>query len=293
MNKSRTPTIETESSSPWDSLTGSTTLIAEPGTKERTEQLMAPLKRENQRSSPRLPQMRGNATIQNDIFDALEWDANQTIPNRVQSDLNQFKDTILAEFHKTHEQIQLTLVHRPETRWIQNLRHPSYHLREPIPIVVERNQGTTLATYDDIGVSTEGKDIQDAITKLCAAIVAAYEKLKQSKPPLEDSATHQYAFLEQIIQEKPVQSFSWEELTGFYREHLKKFQFVKAGYIHTDGKYAELIIRLADFSVDWIEELAQIELDVVERWPDIRFDVEYITETISSIDNLARFYKGE
>ena len=29
----------------------------------------------------------------------------------------------------------------PETRWIQNLRHPSYQLRQPIPIVIERSGG--------------------------------------------------------------------------------------------------------------------------------------------------------
>jgi hypothetical protein len=38
----------------------------------------------------------------------------------------------------------------PETHWIQNLRHPSYQLRQPIPVVIERDGDVVIATYDDI-----------------------------------------------------------------------------------------------------------------------------------------------
>ena len=38
----------------------------------------------------------------------------------------------------------------PETRWIQNLRHPSYHLRQPIPILIEREGDVVAANYDDL-----------------------------------------------------------------------------------------------------------------------------------------------
>ena len=38
----------------------------------------------------------------------------------------------------------------PETHWVQNLRHPSYHLCQPIPILIERAEEAVTATYDAI-----------------------------------------------------------------------------------------------------------------------------------------------
>ena len=52
---------------------------------------------------------------------------------------SQVKEIIRAEFRQL-----------PETHWVQNLRHPSYHLRQPIPILIERAEGTVTATYDDM-----------------------------------------------------------------------------------------------------------------------------------------------
>lgn len=44
----------------------------------------------------------------------------------------------------------------PETRWIQNLRHSSYHLRHPIPILIERTGDVIAASYDDLDLSGKG-----------------------------------------------------------------------------------------------------------------------------------------
>ena len=52
----------------------------------------------------------------------------------------------------------------PETHWIQNLRHPSYHLRQPIPILIERVDDAATATYDDVGLYGTGDSVKAAIS---------------------------------------------------------------------------------------------------------------------------------
>ncbi|MCZ6676606.1 MAG: hypothetical protein O7E52_05080 [Candidatus Poribacteria bacterium] len=87
----------------------------------------------------------------------------------------------------------------PETRWIQNLRHPSYQLRQPIPVVIEREGDIVIAAYDDIDLYGTGTDIQEAISDLCAAIVEYYEGLKENENRLGDLPTQEYVFLKQMI----------------------------------------------------------------------------------------------
>ena len=43
--------------------------------------------------------------------------------------LEDFKPSEIKEI------IRSELRQLPETHWVQNLRHPSYHLRQPIPIL--------------------------------------------------------------------------------------------------------------------------------------------------------------
>ena len=65
----------------------------------------------------------------------------------------------------------------PKTYWIQNLRHPSYHLRQPIPILIERADDIVTATYDDVELCGMGDSVKAAMSDLCTKIVARYKEL--------------------------------------------------------------------------------------------------------------------
>ena len=87
------------------------------------------------------------------------------------------------------------------TIFIQNLRHPSYHLRCPIPILIEYNDDVIIATYHDIDMYGTGVDMQEALSDLCAAIVEYFETLKDDEGNLGLLTSRHYAFLKQIIEE--------------------------------------------------------------------------------------------
>jgi hypothetical protein len=84
----------------------------------------------------------------------------------------------------------------PETRWIQNLRHPCYQLRHPIPVLVESADDGVTANYDDAELSGTGENVKAAILDLCAKIVAHYEALQAN-----GVKSQEYTFLKQMIEE--------------------------------------------------------------------------------------------
>ena len=108
---------------------------------------------------------------------------------------------MLAIEQTTQETIRSELSKIPETRWIQNLRHPAYQLRQPIPIVIERDGDVVIAAYDDIDLYGTGADVQEAISDLCSAIVEYYEGLKEHADHLGDIPTQEFVFLKQVIEE--------------------------------------------------------------------------------------------
>ncbi len=90
---------------------------------------------------------------------------------------------------------------QPYTIFIQNLRHSSYHLRCPIPILIEYDDDVIIATYHDIDMYGTGADVQEALSDLCAAIVEYYETLKDDEGNLGLLTSQEYAFLKEIIVE--------------------------------------------------------------------------------------------
>ena len=178
----------------------------------------------------------------------------------------------------------------PETRWIQNLRHPSYHLRQPIPILIEREGDVVAANYDDLDLSGKGEDVKSAISDLCGKIVACYDGARESAHRNGDSPTQEYTFLRQIIVE--IQPAAWEEVKELYRERLKGFSYVQKGYINISmPDYAAVIIILSEESVDRIEQLAEIDLEINLKFRPLYFFVEYeSSEDNLDLKNFVRFY---
>ena len=172
----------------------------------------------------------------------------------------------------------------PETHWIQNLRHPVYYLRHPIPILIERAEDGVTATYDDVELCGTGDSVKAAMSDLCAKIVARYEALGENSAKSEE-----YTFLKQIIQE--VEPPAWQELKQLYREKLEAIPYVQKGYIKIDGEDADVIIVISEYSVTRIEQLAGIDLEINLKFRPLYFHVEYkLSGKDLQLDDFDRFY---
>ncbi len=156
----------------------------------------------------------------------------------------------------------------PETRWVQNLRHSSYQLCQPIPVLVERAGDTVSASYEDVELYGTGESVKAAILDLCAKIVAHYEELQAN-----GRQSQEYTFLKQMIEE--IQPPAWEDFKQLYQEKLKELPYVRKGYINIDGQNADVVIILSEESVEKIEQLAKIDLDLYQRFDSLCFHVEY------------------
>ena len=186
---------------------------------------------------------------------------------------SQVKEIIRSEFRQL-----------PETHWVQNLRHPSYHLRQPIPILIERADDAVTATYDDVELCGIGDSVKAAISDLCAKIVARYEELRERA-----AKSQEYKFLKQIIQE--VEPPAWQELKQLYKERLEEIPYVKKGYIKINGKDADVIIVISEYSVDRIKRLAKIDLEINLKFRPLYFHVEYKrSEKDLELEDFDRFY---
>ena len=182
------------------------------------------------------------------------------------------------------EIIRSELRQLPETHWVQNLRHPSYHLRHPIPILIERADGIVTATYDDVELCGIGDSVKAAISDLCAKIVARYEELRESAVKSQE-----YRFLKRIIEE--VEPPAWQELKQLYKERLEEIPYVKKGYIKINGKDADVIIVISEYSVDRIKRLAKIDLEINLKFRPLYFHVEYKrSEKDLELEDFDRFY---
>ena len=173
----------------------------------------------------------------------------------------------------------------PETHWVQNLRHPAYHLRQPIPILIERADDAMTATYDDIELCGTGDSVKAAMSDLCAKIVARYEELEESA-----AKSQEYTFLKQVIEE--IQPKAWEEVKQLYREKLEGIPYVQKGYINISAPdYADVILVLSEYSVARIEQLAKIDLEINLKFRPLYFFVEYeSSEDYLELDDFERFY---
>ena len=184
-----------------------------------------------------------------------------------------------------------TLVFRqaPETRWIQNIRHPSYQLRQPIPFVIAHRDGIVTANYDDLDLNAHGENLQAAIAALCEKIVACYEEGQEPSNHHMSSPTQEQEFLKQIIVD--TQPKAWEGLKQLYAEELKAFSYVDKGYIHISAPdYADVILILSEESADRITRLAGIDLEINQKFLPLNFTVEYkSSEEYVDLSDFVRF----
>ena len=180
--------------------------------------------------------------------------------------------------------IRSELPQPPETHWVQNLRHPSYQLRQPIPVLVERTGDTVTANYEDVELCGTGESVKAAIADLRTRIVEYYEEVQANGVKSEDNT-----FLKQIIEE--IQPPAWEEVKQLYREKLAEIPYVRKGYIKINGNDGDIFIILSEESVEKIEHLAEIDLELNMKFRPLYFFVEYRrSEDYLDLDDFERFY---
>ena len=179
----------------------------------------------------------------------------------------------------------------PETRWIQNLRHPCYQLRQPIPIVVERSGGLVTANYDDLRLEAKGDSLNDVLSDLRGKLITRYEEVQESDDSKKGTAhSPEHAFLKHIIVE--TQPRVWEEVKQLYREKLKLFPFVEKGFINVSAPdYADVKITISDDSAARILQLSEIDLEINQKYHPLFLYVQYaLSEDFLELSDFVRFY---
>jgi len=105
---------------------------------------------------------------------------------------------------------------QPYTIFIENLRHPPYRLRRPIPVLIERNDEKAYATYFDLDMQGSGRDVPEALDDLCLSIIQYYEAVKDDIVDEQRRGSSQkYAHLKQII-EVETETNPWIEYAGMF-----------------------------------------------------------------------------
>ena len=96
--------------------------------------------------------------------------------------------------------------------------------------------------------------------------------------------------LKQTIEE--FQPPAWQELKQLYGEKLEEVPYVQEGYIKIEGKEADVIIVISEYSVDRIKQLARIDLEINKKFRPLFLHVEYErSKEHLDLNDFERFYQ--
>ena len=183
-----------------------------------------------------------------------------------------------------------------EIDWSQDRQYPSDELHQLTPISIEKEDNVVTATYDDGQLHGIGSGASVTISHSYTRIVAYFEELKVTANHLGDLPVENYHsnlplkdMFRQIMGE--VEPKEWQELKQVYGKRLEEIPHVQKGYIKIDGNDADVIIVLSEYSVDRIEQLAEIDLEIDRKFRPLHFFVEYkLLEDYLELNDFERFY---
>ena len=73
---------------------------------------------------------------------------------------------------------------------------------------------------------------------------------------------------------------------------MEEIPYVQEGYIKIEGKEADVIIVISEYSVDRIKELARIDLEINKKFRPLYFHVEYErSKEYLDLNDFERFYQ--
>ena len=152
-----------------------------------------------------------------------------------QQELSSEVQEIWALFRETSNQIREVVKHQreqPYTIFIENLRHPPYRFRHPIPILIERNDEKVYATYYDIDMQGTGRNVSEALDDLCAGIIQYYEALKDNVSIVGEESeisSQKYAHLKSIIEleAQSAETNPWLKIRGIFADDPNFDEFME------------------------------------------------------------------
>lgn len=139
-------------------------------------------------------------------------------------------------------------------------------------------------------VQTTGLSVQSEVSRLKAQVLSEVTNmLKNELDGIKQMIQAEFSKIAELSSFQPSPNVSWEKVKRFYQDKLEVIPPVQAAYIRIDRDYAEIIIQITEYSLNLVKQLAQIEIEVSDKYPGLRFDAEYVTEDITT-DDFERFY---
>ena len=201
-------------------------------------------------------------------------------------------NTFLGAIKKSSEFRQL-----PETDEIQALEYTTY-LSHPATLnLMDREENPETANYLDDEDHSIGYSVRIELWNSYTKIVAYSEGFKVDINQFGYSHVRNNSRGSQLddvslqILETNLPK-AWQELKQLYREKLQAIPYVQEGYINISApEYADVILLLSDYSVDRIERLAEIDLELNLKLRPLHFFVEYeLSEDNPELEYFERFY---
>ncbi|MBC8230801.1 hypothetical protein H8E77_14725 [bacterium] len=99
------------------------------------------------------------------------------------------------------QNIQTPLRHPTDgtTIFIGDLRSDEYRLNTPIPVTIEYDEDTVIASFYDVEEYGVGEDLEGALSDLRAGLVKYYESLEENVHCLGPLPTRHWKYLKTLI----------------------------------------------------------------------------------------------
>lgn len=85
------------------------------------------------------------------------------------------------------------------TNFIGDLRSDEYRLNTQIPVTIEYDEDTVIASFYDVEEYGIGEDLEEALSDLCAGLVEYYESLEENVHCLGPLPTRHWKYLKTLI----------------------------------------------------------------------------------------------
>ena len=85
------------------------------------------------------------------------------------------------------------------TIFIGDLRSNEYRLNTPIPVTIEYDEDTVIASFYDVEEYGVGEDLEEALSDLCAGLVEYYESLEKNANCLGPLTVRHWKYLQTLI----------------------------------------------------------------------------------------------
>lgn len=112
------------------------------------------------------------------------------------------KESILTP--DQYRDLTKNIIHSIDARYriipLNSLKHPNYHLKSPVHIVLEFEENKVVASFDDIEAFSYADTEFEAIDQLCEEIILIYKDLQEDEENLSPLPRKWLRYLNEIIE---------------------------------------------------------------------------------------------